>query len=233
VQGGIVVRGVAGRRHEYRPLVSRLTDSCEPAAVADAFRRHFGLTELYLADLDALAGTAPAVALYRSLSGFRLWVDAGLRRAPDAAPLVDAGVDSLVAGLETLAGPDELAALCRADGSRVVFSLDLRQGRPLGDWGDDPMAVAAEVVGAGCRRLLVLDLARVGVGAGTGTEDFCRGLAEAYPDVTLTAGGGIRDAADLLRLAACGVRSALVASALHDGRLSPLSPGFAGERGWE
>src|SRR5262245_21166404 len=144
VKGGIVVRGVAGRRDDYRPLVSRLSASCEPVAVADAFRRHFGLTELYLADLDALAGAAPALALYRSLSGFHLWVDAGLRQAADAAPLVDAGVDSLVAGLETLVGPDELAALCRAYGRRVVFSLDLRQGRPLGDWGDST-AIAAKV----------------------------------------------------------------------------------------
>src|SRR3954451_24567824 len=38
IQGGIVVRAIGGRRSEYRPLVSRLTDSTEPLAVAHAMR---------------------------------------------------------------------------------------------------------------------------------------------------------------------------------------------------
>ena len=68
--------------------------------------------------------------------------------------------------------------------------------------------------------MIVLDLARVGVGSGTGTEELCRQLAATYRDVEVIAGGGVRDAADLRRLKEWGVRAALVASALHDGRLS-------------
>ena len=40
------------------------------------------------------------------------------------------------------------------------------------------------------------------------------------PGLEVTAGGGVRGRADLDRLKACGVRNVLVASALHDGRLS-------------
>src|SRR5437763_9801240 len=89
LQGGVVVRGVAGRRREYRPVVSRLTDSCDPADVAAAFVRHFGLRELYVADLDAIAGSPPALATYAALHalGCSLWVDAGLRGAEQAGPL--------------------------------------------------------------------------------------------------------------------------------------------------
>src|SRR5438128_4087097 len=91
--GGQVVRGVAGRRHEYRPVVSRLTPSAQPLDVARAFRAAFGLTELYLADLDAIAGAAPALPTYVTLqsAGFRLLVDAGVRAAADAGPLAEAG----------------------------------------------------------------------------------------------------------------------------------------------
>jgi phosphoribosylformimino-5-aminoimidazole carboxamide ribotide isomerase len=227
LRAGVVVRGVGGRRHEYRPVVSRLTPSSRPADVACAFRDHFGLTELYLADLDAIAGAPPALATYEALLGlgFRLWVDAGLRGPETAGPLAAAGVQGLVAGLETLAGPEALAALCRAFGDRVVFSLDLKGGRPLGDlsvWtGAEPFALAAEAVGLGARRLLVLDLARVGEGGGTGTEDLCRRLSRAYPAVELAAGGGVRGVTDLRRLRDCGVAAALLASALHDGTLGP------------
>ncbi len=217
-----MVRGVGGRRHEYRPVVSRLTTSCRPLDVARAFRDHFGLAELYVADLDALAGAPPALTTFDVLrgDGFHLAVDAGVRDAATAAPLAD--VEGLVVGLETIRGPEELAILCRTHGGRVVFSLDLRAGVPMGEaanWRGDAGEIAGQAVATGVRRLLVLDLARVGVGEGTGTEELCRGLTNTYPEVELIAGGGVRGTADLRRLSGCGVRAALVASALHDGTL--------------
>jgi phosphoribosylformimino-5-aminoimidazole carboxamide ribotide isomerase len=224
---GLVVRGIAGRRDEYLPVVSRLTTSAKPLDVARAFRDHFGLTELYLADLDAIAGQPPALPVYAALrsDGFQLWVDAGLRHAADAEALAGAGIEGIVAGLETLAGPVALAELCqRVGGERLLFSLDLRAGQPLCDlaaWrASDAEAVAGRAVACGVRRLIILDLACVGVAGGTGTEELCRRLAAAFPHVELVAGGGVRDVQDMKRLRRCGVAGVLVASALHDGRLS-------------
>jgi phosphoribosylformimino-5-aminoimidazole carboxamide ribotide isomerase len=223
LQGGRVVRGIAGRRHEYAPIRSSLTPSSEPLDIARTFRAQFGLTELYLADLDAIAGAAPALATYQMLlsDGFALWVDAGVRKAPDAEPLAD--LAGIVVGLETIAGPATLEELCRRHAERVVFSLDLKSGQPLGDvtaWQTtDPLAIAAKALSAGVRRLIVLDLAQVGTGRGTGTEALCSRLAT-DPTVEVYAGGGVREFNDLLRLQARGVRGALIASALHDGRLS-------------
>lgn len=223
--GGRVVRGVGGRRQEYRPVVSRLTPSCRPADVAEAFRREFGLTELYLADLDAIAGASPAFTVCTELRthGFRLWVDAGVRDLARVNALADAGIDGLVLGLETVPGPALLAEACRAFGDRVVFSLDLQAGVPLGDlacWeAPDAWSIARQAIAAGVRRLIVLDLARVGMNDGTGTEAFTARLAAAHPEVEIVAGGGVRDRADLKRLQDSGVSGVLVASALHDGRL--------------
>jgi phosphoribosylformimino-5-aminoimidazole carboxamide ribotide isomerase len=45
-------------------------------------------------------------------------------------------------------------------------------------------------------------------------------LAAAHPEVEVSAGGGVRGVADLRRLRDCGVRAALVASALHDGAVT-------------
>lgn len=227
VLGGVVVRGVGGRRHEYRPIVSRLTPGCAPLDIAQAFRKQFDLSELYLADLDAIAGGSPALALYEALrqESFPLWVDAGVRDASAARALADTGVEVVVIGLETVRGPEELARACRDLGERVVFSLDLKAGKPLGNtsaWqGREARGIAAQAVAVGARRLLILDLARVGEGGGTGTEELCAALAADYPAVEVAAGGGVRGLADLRRLRACGVRTALVASALHDGALRP------------
>jgi phosphoribosylformimino-5-aminoimidazole carboxamide ribotide isomerase len=228
VKNGVVVRGIGGRREEYRPIVSWLTPSHLPAEVGRAFRDQLGLKEIYLADLDAIAGVEPAWKTYddiRSL-GCRLWVDAGVRDVTGALELAESGIDDVIVGLETLADPREGVAICQELGSgRVIFSLDLKEGVPLGDvkkWRKpDAHSIAGQAISFGIRRLIVLDLARVGLGIGLGTDELCHRLAKDYPHVEIIAGGGIRDSADLLCLAESGVRTVLVASALHDGRLRP------------
>jgi len=226
ILGGLVVRGIGGRRHEYRPIVSRLTQSTVPLDVARAIQSEYGLSSLYLADLDAISGSLPAFSLYAQLcaAGFQLCVDAGLGVADDAEPLIDGGVEQVVFGLETLQGPAELAAACKRHDNRLIFSLDMRDGEPLGNrdsWNHgDALSVAEQAVAAGVRRIILLDLARVGVGRGVGTEDLCRGLARSYPDMEIIAGGGVRDYDDLRRLQDCGVQGVLVASVLHDRRIT-------------
>ena len=236
---GQIVRGIAGRREEYRPIVSQLTASAEPLAIARAFRDQFGFTELYLADLDAIEHGFVDVETYRRLhgDGFRLWIDAGLRWADDEATsmLIDQKGSSLVIGLESVEGPTELERLVERIGpERAVFSLDLKNGQPLGRrelWPADSWEIAERALATNVRRLIVLDLAQVGVGQGVGTEDLCRRLKKAHPHLQLTAGGGVRGIDDVRRLEQIGVDYVLVASALHDGRIaiSPLSP--PGERG--
>jgi phosphoribosylformimino-5-aminoimidazole carboxamide ribotide isomerase len=219
VLNGHVVRGVGGRRSEYRPIVSRLTSSTDPVEVARALIEAFHPSELYLADLDAIAGAPPAVATYLAVRelGVRLWVDAGVRDGDGAKAIATAGCD-VVAGLETVPGPEALRQIVDAVGPEwVVFSFDLRDGVPLRDW-PNPVAATVEL---GITRLIVLDLARVGGGAGTGTDELCRELASNYPQVDVIAGGGVAGPEDLNRVRACGVRGVLVASALHDGRIRP------------
>jgi phosphoribosylformimino-5-aminoimidazole carboxamide ribotide isomerase len=200
VKGGVVVRGVGGRRAEYRPLPGA------PSPLEAA--RALGVGEVYLADLDAIEGAAPALAVYRSLAAeFRLWVDAGVRTAADRARL--AGPWRTVVGLETAEDP---AVIRPGD----CFSIDLRDGQPMGRWGDDVMAIARTAAAAGAAALLVLDLARVGGAAGTGTEALCAALRAAHPGVELLAGGGVRHHDDLARLAAAGVDAALVGTALRE-----------------
>jgi phosphoribosylformimino-5-aminoimidazole carboxamide ribotide isomerase len=228
LKAGQVVHGIAGRRQEYRPIVSRLTASCHPVDVAKAFLEHFGFGELYVADLDAIGGVPPTLPTYAAILslGVRLWIDAGIRDLTMARPLADLGVDSIVIGLESVTGPEELARICAELGSRrTVFSLDLKEGKPLGDtskWKEvDAFSIALQAIDLGVERVIVLDVARVGMNAGLGTEEICKRLILAYPRVEFLTGGGVRNMADLRRLKRLGVRAALVASALHDGRITP------------
>src|SRR5262249_16759740 len=155
--------------------------------------------------------------------GFRLWLDAGVHTAADANELGKMGIDRIVAGLETLRGPDELLAMVDQWGERIAFSLDLKEGRPLCEvaaWGTfDPENIAMRAIQIGLKHVLVLDVSRVGIGMGTGTEALIARLSSRFPSVEFIAGGGVRGPEDLVRLRQCGAAAVLVSSALHSGKL--------------
>ena len=229
IRHGHVVRGVAGERDAYRPVESRLTPSHFVIDVAEAIRREFGLNELYVADLDAILDDEPRRGtLPRSRRAcFQLIVDAGLRDLDRAATLFNAGVRTVVAGLETIPSHQLLDDLCREFGpDRVLFSLDLQNSPPLFAANNqfdsaEPLAIAAAAYDAGIRRIIVLDLAAVGVGNGLSTLPLCGEIKDRFPDIQLLTGGGVRHRDDLRELPRAGIDGVLIATALHNGTITP------------
>jgi uncharacterized protein related to proFAR isomerase len=86
----------------------------------------------------------------------------------------------------------------------------------------DAVSLAARAVAAGVVGLLVLDLARVGTGGGVDLELLAT-LRRRCPSQRLLAGGGVGGPADLERLKRTGCDGALVATALHRGKLEPAN----------
>lgn len=230
--GGQVVRGVGGMRESYRPIQSQLVSNAEPGQVAQALVNTFHTTELYVADLDAIAGKDPDACslLAISLAGASLWIDAGSGDADRCQQLLDRlhAIDppaTIVVGLESVGHPSQLAGCVEAiDSARAVFSLDLKNGRPLvsaaSAWPSEPLAIAELAIEAGFRRIILLDLAGVGQDDGIPTLALCQKLQQAHPTLEWISGGGVRGPHDLEVMAQHGVDAALVASALHDGRIS-------------
>jgi phosphoribosylformimino-5-aminoimidazole carboxamide ribotide isomerase len=237
LMGGLVVRGVAGRRSEYRPIRSKLVPDSQPRSAARAFAEQFGFRAVYVADLDAIVhvGDEPPffAEAYEQIAhcGLSLWLDAGIGTAATAkrlkALVEPRGIDiDFVIGLESLNSASDLAEVVKVIGrEKSVFSIDLQDGQPrtkIGRWANaSPVDLAYRALAHGLSRLIVLDLADVGTGGGTRTLGTCRQIRQAYgAAVELTAGGGVRGGKDLLSLRDAGCDAALVASALHDGRLT-------------
>jgi phosphoribosylformimino-5-aminoimidazole carboxamide ribotide isomerase len=225
VKNGLVVRGVAGRRDEYQPIVSQLTSSSHPLAIANAIRDAFGLDQLYLADLDGILLQKPNFDIYRQLiaDDFQLLVDAGVRHTSDALLVQSEGGIHVVVGLETCRSPEDLARIVACT-SNVTFSLDLLNGAPrysvdASGWSHKIDEMIRQVVQANVDSIIVLDLSDVGTGTGGSTDSICQFIHLQFPTVQLIAGGGVRSRDDLNRLNQLGVDAVLVASALHDGRL--------------
>ena len=232
LRGGHAVRARAGRREDY-PSIGDAVD------LARTYVDRHGLREIYVADLDAIepdVGRAfqarqdagPERAGLRTIEkiaavGATVWLDAGVSSVERARDARDLGAAHVVVGLETLPSFAALHDICEAvDGPRVAFSLDLRDGAPIGIASrDQPHAVAARAARAGAGAIIVLDLSRVGMRSGLDLELIGR-VRDAAPNVTLLAGGGVRGPEDLARLAGAGCDGALVATALHDGSLDDV-----------
>jgi phosphoribosylformimino-5-aminoimidazole carboxamide ribotide isomerase len=223
LKDGTAVHAVRGERERYRPVHSVIGgDDGDALALARGFRAELGHDELYVADLDAIVGDGENSASIGALArDARVMVDAGVSEPARAQALLDLGAHRVIVGTETLTGPDALDRLLAElpDGA-LVLSVDLRDGRVLSPdaqlAGSHALQAVAHLHRAGLREAIVLDLARVGSGAGPDVALIAE-IHGAFPDLELLAGGGVRAVDDLRALDAAGAAGALVATALHRG----------------
>jgi phosphoribosylformimino-5-aminoimidazole carboxamide ribotide isomerase len=183
---------------------------------------------LYVADLDAIGGARPNERCIGALAeaGFKVWLDAGVRTPDDARKLKSSGAAVLVVGSETLAGPEQLARIVdHWAPESVVFSLDLKGGKPVVEAAQWRNATSATIVEhawrGGVLSVLILDLAQVGCYTGVESYSLLEWCKAERPESAVYVGGGVRGKSDLSLLARRGAAGALVCSALHDGRLTP------------
>jgi phosphoribosylformimino-5-aminoimidazole carboxamide ribotide isomerase len=215
LKAGLVVHARAGQRELYRPISTPLSPSSEPH---DILAGLLGLAEfgtVYAADLDAIGRVGdhrPVLETLARAHPVEFWVDAGVQTVAEAAaipaPLVP------VVGSESVRSIAELAQISERLGpDGFVLSLDYRGDQLVGPAGLDVLRDAWPA------RVIVMTLARVGSGSGPDFERLERILALADGRRVLAA-GGVRGLYDLERLKLSGVAGALVATALHDGRLT-------------
>jgi phosphoribosylformimino-5-aminoimidazole carboxamide ribotide isomerase len=228
---GLAVHARGGDRAQYA-AVTEVAGwailSGDPLDVARVYVERLGISELYVADLNAILGRPRQEAAIKAITalGVPVWLDAGIGTVSDGQHVGGLGVRRVIVGLETLPSFDLLDRICAAmGGDRVAFSLDLRGGAPVvkanGRIRSDQSAerIATRAAEAGAGMIIVLDLARVGSRIGLDLELLAR-LRSVLPGVLLAAGGGVRGSNDLARLADAGCDAALVATALHTGQVT-------------
>ena len=190
-------------------------------------RDRFGLDELYVADLDAIAGRTRERDVVAALAReARVMVDAGTADAKTIARLLELGVARVVIGTESLPGAEAFRRLrSELPDAPLVLSLDLRGGRadlarPRAVAASGAADALARLADAGAREVIVLDLAPRRLRRGTRRDAARASCTPASPTSSCSPGGGVRDAADLRALADAGAAGALVATALHNGTIA-------------
>ncbi len=201
----------------------------DPPAVASRFA-DAGATWIHVVDLDgAVAGEPVQLQLASEIVAetygrARVEVGGGLRTAESVAGALGTGAARAVIGTKALQDPAfALGLVARYGRNRIVASIDVRDGKALGDgWREgSPGVPVTEAVGAlasaGVEVFEVTAIDRDGLLGGPDL-DLLR-LLVALGHGRVIASGGISSIADVIAVQAAGCSGAIVGKAIYEGRV--------------
>ena len=216
---GLVVHAVRGERAAYEPLRTRLAKAPHAPAVLAGLLRLFPFRYCYLADLNAIQGSGDndqeIADLVKEHAPLEFWVDAGFGGRQSLPTYLCAPNVRCVIGSESLRDlPAYHATRARCAGRlEPILSLDHHSGTELG-----PRDLFTQH-GFWPRRVIAMNLDYVGSARGP-DMDLLQRVQRAAPTCAVIAAGGVRDGEDLVRLRTQGVAAVLLATALHDARIT-------------
>ena len=217
VARGLVVRAVRGDRANYKAIETPLAVGSDPVAVAKGLKVLYPFRKIYVADLDGIEGRGRNVHLVPSLSSVfpnaEIWIDAGSGSRSAARGLLAAPVTTLIVGSEAIESIAAMKDVMAEQPARTVLSLDFRGDEFL---GPDELLRDESLWP---NRIIVMTLGRVGSDEGPDIVRI-RDIAKRGAGRRIYAAGGIRNRADLDSVKAVGAAGALVASVLHNKKIS-------------
>lgn len=225
ILNGIAVHGIQGERKRYKPLKSILFKDPNPIKIALIFEK-LGFDSLYLADLDAILEESPNFDIYNQICNkthLNLMIDAGISDMSKSRELLEIGISKIVIGTETLDSLDFVKQAIETFGKeKVIVSIDQKGGKilsisePLSKL--DVLSVVKRLSNFGVNQIIVLDLDRVGTEYGINRESLKK-IVETV-EIDILVGGGIRNMHELKMLERLGIYGVLIATILHNGKLT-------------
>lgn len=220
LKGGKCVRLFQGR-HDQGTIFSD-----QPSEVAQRWERE-GAGRLHVVDLDGAFLGAPVhereVERIVSSVAIPVQVGGGVRNLGAVERYLSMGVDRIVLGTMAQRFPDFVREACSTFPSKVMVSIDARDGkvsvegwREVTSVGAIPLAQRMEREGVS--GLIFTDIARDGTEGGVNLVQI-RNLAGSV-NIPVIAAGGVSDLADiegLLEMEALGVIGVIIGKALYSG----------------
>lgn len=212
---GAVVHAVRGERSRYEPIerFSSVVSSSDPISVIQEIRPR----EVYVADLNLLTGSGDNLEAISEISHLA-------KTMADIGPFKRSDLDRLPPGVVPVLGTETASLRLMEEASGrggTVVSIDMRKKKVIASDPClamlSPQKILSLLNEIPLDAVILLDLARVGTSSGL-DEEF---LAEAasLSNHPLIQGGGVRGVEDLEKLEALGFAGALVATAVHAGRI--------------
>ena len=215
---GNVVHAKFGMRNDYKPVSSSLCGSSDIYDVIDAILTIDNFKTIYIADLDCIEKQHLNSELWATLSteyqNINFWIDFGSMYKQWHKSAVNTANIRPILGSESFKSSHELnAAIKILTSSQPLISIDIMDNNILGpedlllsfqSWPND---------------VIILSIDHVGSHSGPNINAITQ-IQSYNSDRKIYYGGGIRDKNDIHQLKDFNIQGALVASALHNGKLT-------------
>jgi len=198
--------------------------SDDPVAVAKGFREA-GAEYLHAVDLEgARDGGTPNFDTVKQLadeSGLKVEIGGGIRDMATVDKYIEAGVFRVILGTAALTDRDFLCAAVEKYGNKIAVGVDLKDGYvAIKGWTETStvsgMDFIAELVKMGVSAIICTDISKDGAMSGT-NEELYREIGEKFPNIDLTASGGISNIDIVKRLEKTGIYGAILGKAVYTG----------------
>lgn len=199
-----------------------------PVKVAEQYR-DAGLTHLHLVDLDgAKMGKLVNTDVLNSIADktdLKIDCGGGIKTIGDVEMLFSLGAYAVNLGSVAVKNPAIMTKCLEKYGAeKIILSADVNGDMVrINGWQDDANITINKLIEqflpAGLQRVCVTAIKCDGMLSGPDIILYKR-LKEQYPDLKITASGGVSDISDLERLTEIGCHSAIVGKAIYEKRIT-------------
>ncbi len=224
-----VVHGIQGERDKYYPIKSVISNSANIIDIIDKFVNLFGFKELYIADLDAITKNIENFNYLNEILkiyDIDIMIDAGISNIKRARKILVHNIKNLIIGTETLTSVNfikELQSVLKNDQTNLIISVDLYKNNNISKCKEIKGLNALEIIKYfeqfDINEFIILDLFRVGSKLGGVSEIIYEIINETNSKIIT--GGGINSIKDIQNLIKIQVDGVLIATALHNGAITP------------
>jgi phosphoribosylformimino-5-aminoimidazole carboxamide ribotide isomerase len=217
---GKCVRLIQGQYHR------QITYRDDPADQARDFIAA-GAQWVHIVDLDGAKIGKPvntdAIAAIVALEKLKIEVGGGLRDEGSVHRLLDMGVDRVIIGTKAVNDFDWFTQIAQKFGGKIVLGLDAK-GLTVATHGwtqSSPqhlLEFAQKAAQLPIAAIIYTDIAKDGMMEGPNLERT-KALIEAV-NVPVIASGGVKEVADVTRLAAIGAHAVIIGRSLYEGTLN-------------
>jgi phosphoribosylformimino-5-aminoimidazole carboxamide ribotide isomerase len=214
--GGRVVHAIKGEREKYQPVRnSKVCSSAQPIEMISAIKPK----EVYIADLDRLGHTGNNFEVIKNMSALtKTMVNIGVEKKDDVEKCI--GIADTVILSSEASSFEIMEYASKNYPGKTSITIDIKNGSVLRkdeDLKKEPEELVELLNELKIKDIVIIDLSKVGTAAGI-NEDFLRDITD-ISNHNILFGGGIRDMKDIDTLKEIGISGALVATAVHNGKI--------------
>ena len=186
-----------------------------------------GLSRVHAVDLDGAKSGFPVnletLKELASVQGMEIEWGGGIKTRGDVNAVLEAGASRVILGTMAVKDPVLFKSLLLEYGpDKIVLGADVRGTKvAVSGWTETSGAEITSLLDSflpDLSEVIVTDISKDGMLTGPDPE-FYKSLMARFPDLVITASGGVGSVRDIRALEAAGVPAVIVGKALYEGRI--------------